>query len=1754
MNKNCYRIIWNRTSGLFQVVSEITRSSGKADIKNSLTRTFGQPGLVARLSVFATAALMALGLPMSQTWAQTIENRERVSGVDGQRARDGEGGRDGEWANINWGPVDGSTGNDGWDAYPGLSGWYLVTSGVEFINYGSISGGNGGDGGDGGLGGEGGSWGGVPSFGAPYSSGGDGGNGGQGGRGGEGVVITADSVVFRNIGTVVGGAKGTGGLGGYGGRGGGIFTAGPGDHGLMGSKGLDGRSGYGIYVVAASSQIINSGTVMGGQDSSYAIMYDTGSSNSRLELQQGSNITGIVDARKSTGINTFALGASNASPQGQFDVSQIDKQYLGFNAFQKTGAGTWELTNTTKSQTPWTIYDGTLRISSDGALGSDLAPLTFGAAGVMAGTAGSEGTGRLEVLSSFYMDRDIVLDGNGALDIADGQTLTSTGRISGAGILTITGDDGTFRLTGSSERNAGGLALASGAISFAPGARYSLTGAYSQAAAGTSLNIDLDASANPIISADTASLGGALVVNNYTLMAVPAKVSEFASADRILITTTDGITGDFSTAPVDVAIPGYDYLRAGGLQRGNDYVMALGLAWNSETSSHGNFTLDNDDFTVDEALGNRVDGDGSLSKQGAHTLTLAAQNNYTGSTTVNAGTLVLSGIGDISNSAALIVNDGATVDISSIASGATQINNLSGSANSTLELGSTKLSIVTSEDSTFSGQIQGVGDLIKLGKQELILSGNNTYTGATNVVNGTLSAGANDIIEFSSGLTLGDGATFRMNDLAQSIAQIYSSGVDASIELGTATLTLSGNGASTANYAGAISGTGNIVKNGNYTQYLSGDQALAYTGTTTINNGVLALRDIKEPSLSKSIVLNGGWLDLSDSPEIKDWSGLEIGADGAGGNGGVIGYGDVVRLQDGVFDAVIGAGGDAQDAKDGVYVVKDSEGETILAGAGNTYVGNTRINAGILTVSHNELLGDTVINREVILNGGILRVDGSFDSTRALQLAADGTVDVTAGNSTEWKGGISGTAGTTSNGLTKAGAGTLVLSGTNNYFGDTTIAQGGLVLKDKADLNGGNLIFGAGADKATFDISGMEDAVASIGVLTDNGTDSVIALGASTLKIRGGTFNGTIQDDAMSGETRGGIFKSGDDALTLVGANTYTGITTVAGGVLALSGNGSIANSTKLYLGSSTATLDVSGTDDGATVNNLSGVFGSEIQLGDKTLVINQSEDNIFAGDISGSGSLEKTGSETLTLMGNTGYLGDTLLTAGKLILDGSTGGAQLVGNVIGQAGSALSLKHGATLTGSIDPTNVAIDATSVWNMTADSEVSAMNLAGRINFAAPGVLMSSGRTLTVNNWSGTGGTVSLYSVFGGSNSVTDQIIIDGGNAAGDTKLRIINAGGLGAQTTGDGIKVVATTNGGTTDENAFSLAQSVFGGAYQYILQRGSTSDAQSWYMVSQIRSETSLYAALSNQSSSYGETVVGTLQERMGALDELVRKNDTYAWGRMYGQADIHGATSHSVGQQVDIRGIQVGSDVFVQSHGAGRDSVGIYFASGQSTARVDHSNHNNQSGFAGQNISNGYSIGAYFTRLDGAGSYLDTVLQATRYNINSKSVNNVNASTHGYGVLASVELGKGFDLGAGRKIEPQAQISVQRIGTRSFNIDESTNVGFDSDLSVASRLGVRLSKTEAQNIDKPATVWLGLDLLNNAGGKRKTIFSTSTGAPDAEFVDQLPGTRVKFSAGADGEVSKNVRVNLRVSAETSVDASHQKSFGLTAGLKLAF
>ena len=1752
MNRNCFRIVFNRKLGLLQVASELARARRKSIAKNAAFVTLPlEKKTVARLVAIVVGAMVCCGITLP-AYADNVGDILGESGSVGDKGKQGNGGNNGGpfWVGSN-----GEVGENGGRGSDGNSGVRL-TSSATYINSGFISGGQGGQGGKGGKGGTGGTTGWSITTGDVLPKGGGGGTGGTGGNGGAGISIESAGATYINTGYTHGGVAG---LAGAGGDGGDEQTDRVLNRGNPGMDGQSGLGGYGIYVNASKSNIINSGTISAGVDGdgvvrSESIMYGTGASNARLELQKGSNIQGKVDASSSSGTNTLALGASDASNQGSFAVGQINNTYLGFNAFQKTGAGTWELTGITSMSTPWTIYDGTLRIAADGALGSVGNALTFGSAGVMAGTSLSGGTGQLEVLNSMSMAHAIDLQGDGGI-VVGGNTLTSTGAISGSGKLTVTGTDGTLQFSGNVSRRSAGLTLSSGNLRFDSGARFTIDGAYTQDIDNTGLHIMLDDSTDAAIKAHTASLGGSLAVSNYKITAPVTSASQLGNNDRILIATTHGITGNYS-ATADQAVEGYDFLRQGDSIKGNNYVMGLNLAWNSMSNPDGSFTLDKGDFTVDQVLGKRADGGEDLNKSGEGTLVLSAQNTYAGNTTVNAGTLALRGEGDISESAGLIIHAGATVDVSGVGSKITQVKNLSGEVGSTFTLGGTVLTVETSEDNHFAGQLEGKGGLIKSGDKMLTLSGSNTYTGATVVNSGVLSAAASDIFSASSRLEVATGATFKMNDLAQAIAQIYASTPGGTIDLGSATLTLTGDGASTASYEGAIIGTGNVVKNGNYTQYLSGDQAFSYWGTTTINAGVLALLDISDNSISNPIVLNGGWLDLSDSPAIKDWSDLVVTDTSADGKGGVIGNGDVVYLQDGVFNVSIGAGEGEPDAKNGVYVAKNTEGETILGGADNTYVGNTRINAGILTVSRDELLGNTAIAREVILGGGTLRVDGSYTSQRALQLAADGRIDVTGDNVTQWQGGVSGKSGDTNNhSLIKTGTGTLVLSGINDYTGDTVLAEGNLIIKDKANLNGGNLVFAEGATNAIFDLSGIQDGAVSIGQLSDNGNGSIIGLGSSTLVIQGGgVFNGIMRDEALSGEIGGGLHKSGDNQLRLTDVQEYTGSTTVAAGVLALIGAGSIANSVSLDLSSATAILDISATKEGASISNLSGARGSMVNLGDQMLVIEQTDDSHFAGDIAGGGKMEKTGARSLTLSGQLAYTGDTLLTEGQLILDGSAGGAQLVSNVIGQMGAALFLNNGARLTGFIDPVDVSIDSTSVWNMTSDSEVSNMALAGITNFSALTTPMLSGRTLKADNWVGQGGTVQLYSVLNNDESVTDQIIIDGGVASGDTKLRIINAGGLGAQTTGDGIKVVATINDASTDDGAFALSNKLFAGAYEYKLLRGGSVDAHDWFLVSQDRSETSLYGTLGNQSNRYGEVVVGSLQERMGALDQLIKKNDTYAWGRVFGQAEDRAASTRTMGQQVDIRGAQVGSDLYVQSHGAGRDSVGVYLASGQSTSRVvRNENAGNLAAFAGKNTIKAYSVGAYFTRLDGAGAYLDSVLQASRYNIASQSADELMASTHAVGLLGSFEIGQTVDLGLGRKLEPQAQLVVQHINMRSFGIDDATTVNFDSGVSVTSRAGLRLSKTDLAERDHPAAVWLALDLLNTSGDNAKTSFS-APGAADVDYVDQLTGTRVKLSAGADGEIRKNLNLNLRVSAERSIDTSHQKSFGITLGLKYAF
>ena len=133
----------------------------------------------------------------------------------------------------------------------------------------------------------------------------------------------------------------------------------------------------------------------------------------------------------------------------------------------------------------------------------------------------------------------------------------------------------------------------------------------------------------------------------------------------------------------------------------------------------------------------------------------------------------------------------------------------------------------------------------------------------------------------------------------------------------------------------------------------------------------------------------------------------------------------------------------------------------------------------------------------------------------------------------------------------------------------------------------------------------------------------------------------------------------------------------------------------------------------------------------------------------------------------------------------------------------------------------------STWNLTGNSNVTNLvNDPSLIDFSPPvgdPTLLSSYKTLTVENYVGEGGQIALNTYLGTDGSPSDLLVIDGGTATGTTGLRFDNTTGPGALTTGDGILVVDAINGGTTAPGAF--AGFAAAGPYDYLLYRGGSTE-----------------------------------------------------------------------------------------------------------------------------------------------------------------------------------------------------------------------------------------------------------------------------------------------------------------------------------------
>ena len=228
------------------------------------------------------------------------------------------------------------------------------------------------------------------------------------------------------------------------------------------------------------------------------------------------------------------------------------------------------------------------------------------------------------------------------------------------------------------------------------------------------------------------------------------------------------------------------------------------------------------------------------------------------------------------------------------------------------------------------------------------------------------------------------------------------------------------------------------------------------------------------------------------------------------------------------FDGVISGSGS---------ITKTGAGTLNISGT-NTYSGGTTISAGTLSIGSDTNIGS---GTNTIGNKGTLLLSGNGTYTNDWTLSGAGSAIATDNNNT-LSGVLSGNGG-----LTKTGAGTLTLTGNNTYAGGTAINDGTLK---------GNIASGTDLSIAASAIYDGDNKARSVGGLNGGGK----ILNTDGLTVQSGTFGGVI------GNSNTSLIKTGAGTLTLSGTNTYTGMTTVRSGTLAL-GSDLTSNQLTLYGG-----------------------------------------------------------------------------------------------------------------------------------------------------------------------------------------------------------------------------------------------------------------------------------------------------------------------------------------------------------------------------------------------------------------------------------------------------------------------------------------------------------------------------------------------------------------------------------------------------------
>ncbi len=445
-----------------------------------------------------------------------------------------------------------------------------------------------------------------------------------------------------------------------------------------------------------------------------------------------------------------------------------------------------------------------------------------------------------------------------------------------------------------------------------------------------------------------------------------------------------------------------------------------------------------------------ISGSGGVTKNGTDTFTLAnSANTFTGPTTVNSGTLSISAVGSIGSTSGVFLgstiaatllytnfngSSSRPITVNGPGGGTIQTNNssaptltLSGSVNTngnplTFDVGGTGAI-------TASGTISGGGSVTKTNTGTLILTGSNTYGGATTISAGTLQIG-----------NLGTTGTLGAGDVTDNAALVFNR--------------TAGNLYSPSN---VISGTGTVtVASGQVN--LTGN--CTYTGTTTINSNASLFLGVNTTTGSlnplSAIVDNGGFGSQRsdtitqgiDFASVISGTGRVTEASSTGGTmilNGANTYTGTTVVATGTlqFNSIqdVGGGASALGAPTTAANGTISLGTNISAPANLVYVGSGNITNRVIN-----LAGSTVASTAGLSQSGtgLLKFTSNFTSTATVLKTL--TLSGSTTGAAEIAGAIVNNSSTNTTSVTKSGSGTWTLSGTSSYTGATTVTAGALVV------------------------------------------------------------------------------------------------------------------------------------------------------------------------------------------------------------------------------------------------------------------------------------------------------------------------------------------------------------------------------------------------------------------------------------------------------------------------------------------------------------------------------------------------------------------------------------------------------------------------------------------------------------------------------------------------------------------------------------